>query len=92
MKSEWVKTEIANARQREMEENRRVPFPIALTEYSKILDWKCFDADRGKDSAREVWEYFIPDFSNWKNHDSYQKAFEHLLRDLKPEKVEGKPK
>jgi len=28
----------------------------------------CFDADTGKDSAREIREYFIPDFSNWKNH------------------------
>ena len=34
-----------------------------------------FDADTGKDSAREIREYFIPDFSNWKDHDSYQRAF-----------------
>jgi len=25
---------------------------------------------------------FIPDFSNWKDHDSYQKAFNRLLDDL----------
>ena len=50
-----------------------------------ILDWECFDADRGKDSAREVREYFIPDFSNWKDHDSYQKAFTRLVADLKAE-------
>jgi hypothetical protein len=36
-----------------------------------------------KDSAREIREYFIPDFSNWKDHDSYQEAFQSLLRDLK---------
>jgi hypothetical protein len=41
--------------------------------------------DRGIDSAREIREYFIPDFSNWKDHDAYQKAFERLLRDLKAE-------
>jgi Pentapeptide repeats (8 copies) len=46
-------------------------------------DWKLFDGDRGIDSAREIREYFIPDFSNWKDHDSYAKAFERLLRDLK---------
>ena len=42
-----------------------------------------FDADTGIDSAREIREYFIPDFSNWKDHDSYATAFERLLRDLK---------
>ena len=31
-----------------------------------------FDADPGIDSAREIREYFIPDFSNWKDHDSYE--------------------
>ena len=35
------------------------------------------------DCARDIREYFIPDFSNWKDHDSYQKAFERLVRDLK---------
>jgi hypothetical protein len=38
-----------------------------------------FDADTGKDSAREIREYFVPDFSDWKNHDSYQRAFQRLL-------------
>src|SRR5262249_15423080 len=56
MNSEWVKTEIANARQKEVDEKRRVLFPIALVEYSKILQWKCFDAGTGKDSAREIRE------------------------------------
>jgi len=27
----------------------------------------------------------IGDFSEWKDHDSYQKAFDRLLRDLKAE-------
>jgi hypothetical protein len=45
--------------------------------------WEGFDADTGKDSAREIREYFIPDFSNWKNYDAYQVAFQRLLRDLK---------
>ena len=30
MNSEWVKTEIANARQREIKEKKRVLFPIRL--------------------------------------------------------------
>jgi hypothetical protein len=40
---------------------------------------------RLKDMAREIREYFIPDFSNWKDHDAYKKAFDRLARDLKAE-------
>jgi hypothetical protein len=36
-----------------------------------------------KDSAIEIREYFVPDFSTWKDHDSYKQAFDRLLRDLK---------
>ncbi len=83
MESEWVKTEIAKARKREVREKRRMLFPLSLVEFSVLRDWECFDADTGKDSAREIREYFIPDFSCWKAPDCYQKAFDRLLRDLK---------
>jgi uncharacterized protein YjbI with pentapeptide repeats len=82
MTSEWVKTEIANARQRELNEKRQMLFPISLAPFESVRQWKAFDADTGKDSAREIREYFIPDFSNWKDHDSYKVAFDRLLRDL----------
>jgi hypothetical protein len=48
---------------------------------------ECFDADTGKDSAREIREYYVPDFTNWKHHDAYQTEFEKLLRDLKTERA-----
>jgi hypothetical protein len=83
MQSEWVKTEIVKARKREMRDQRRVLFPVRLAEYETLRDWECFDADTGKDSAREIREYFIPDFSTWKSHDSYQEAFNRLISDLK---------
>ena len=57
-------------------------FPITLAPFDRIKDWTLFDADRGIDSVREIREYFIPDFSKWKDHDSYQKAFDRLLLDL----------
>jgi hypothetical protein len=85
MESKWVKTEIADARAREERENRRMLFPVRLVDFETLRDWKCFDADTGTDSAREIREYFIPDFSKWKDHDSYQKAFDRLLKDLKAE-------
>jgi TIR domain/Pentapeptide repeats (8 copies) len=84
MNSEWVKTEIAKARQREVQEKRQVLFPLRLVLFETMRAWECFDANMGKDSAREIREYFIPDFSNWKNYDAYQEAFQRLLRDLKP--------
>ncbi len=85
MSSSWVKTEIANARAREEQQKRQMLFPITVVPFERIRDWKLFDADRGIDSAHEIREYFIPDFSTWKDHDLYQKAFERLLRDLKAE-------
>lgn len=89
MNSNWVKTEIANARAREEQQKRQMLFPITLVPYQQIKGWKLFDGDTGIDSAREIREYFVPDFSNWKDHDSYQKAFERLLRDLQAEAREA---
>jgi hypothetical protein len=83
MNSEWVRTEIANARKRELHESRKVLFPIRLVDFHVLSGWECFDADVGKDSAQEIREYFIPDFSNWTDHESYRKAFTSLLRDLR---------
>ena len=82
--SEWVKTEIAKARKRESQEKKRVLFPVRLNiSYEQLQEWECFDSDRGKDSAREIREYYIPDFTRWKNHDQYQEEFKKLVRDLK---------
>jgi hypothetical protein len=85
MSSDWVATEIANAREREAREGKQMLFSISIVPFEKVKSWKLFDADRGKDSAREIREYFIPDFSNWKDYDSYKKAFQRLVRDLKGE-------
>ena len=82
MNSEWVKTEIANARRRELSERTRLLYPISLVGFDDIKNWQCFDNDTGKDSAREVREYFIPDFQNWQDPSSYQAAFQRLLHDL----------
>jgi hypothetical protein len=80
--STWVETEIYNARQTELRQQRRKLFPIRLTDMDTLRAWRCFDADIGKDLAREVRDYYIPDFSNWKNHDAFELAFARLLRDL----------
>jgi hypothetical protein len=87
MNSEWVMTEIRKARKAELKENRRKLFPIRLVDFATIRDWECFDADSGKDLGVEIREYFIPDFSNWKDHDAFETAFARLLEDLKRDDV-----
>jgi hypothetical protein len=81
--SEWVMTEIRRARKAQTRDEQRKLFPIRLVDWETLKDWECLDADAGKDLAAEVREYFVPDFSHWKDHDSYQQAFDRLLRDLK---------
>jgi uncharacterized protein YjbI with pentapeptide repeats len=87
LQSKWVMTEIRRARKVELKENRRKLFPIRLVDYETLQAWECFDADTGEDLATEVRQYFIPDFSNWKEHDAFEKAFERLLRDLSDEEA-----
>jgi hypothetical protein len=89
MNSEWVKTEIHKARKAEIREKKRKLFPIRLIDFEAIREWECFDADSGKDLAREIREYIIPDFSNWKDHDAFEEAFTKLLKSLKSEESTG---
>ena len=83
IKSTWVLREIAKALKHEVQDNRRMIFPIRLVDSETLKGWTCLDADTGKDLAKEIREYFIPDFSNWKDHDSYKHVFEKLLLDLR---------
>jgi len=90
LKSKWVMTEIRRARKTELREGRRKLFPIRLCSYEQLRDWECLDADSGEDLAVEVRGYFIPDFSNWKDHDAFESAFDRLLKDLRAAEVGGK--
>ena len=85
MQSPWVEFEIRQARKREVAEQRRLLFPVGLVDYGVIKRWKCFDADTVKDLATEIREYYIPDFTAWKDHDAFEAAVARLLRDLKAE-------
>ena len=81
--SDWVQTEIRNARRAEKKTGKRKLFPVRLTDMQMIQEWNCFDADTGKDLGVELREYYIPDFSHWKDHDKFEAAFTKLLMDLK---------
>jgi hypothetical protein len=85
MQSPWVEFEIRRARRREVAEQRRLLFPVRLVDYEAIKAWECFDADTAKDLATEIREYYIPDFTAWKEHEAFEAAVDRLLRDLKAE-------
>ncbi len=77
--STWVEREVQAAREREDRSGKLVLFPIRID--NAVMDTtKAWAADlrRGR---------HIGDFTRWKDHDSYEKAFERLLRDLKAEKA-----
>jgi hypothetical protein len=62
------------------------PFlPESVVDYEAIKAWEGFDADTAKDLATEIREYYIPDFTAWKEHDAFEAAVDRLLRDLKAE-------
>jgi hypothetical protein len=70
MKSKWVVNEIRRARKTEETQGRRKLFPIRLVDFTTIEQWEHI-VSTGEDIAEEIRSYFIPDFSNWKDHDSF---------------------
>ena len=75
--SQWVEQEVETALERERKEKRTVLFPIRLDDAVMRVEggWPALIRNTRN----------IGDFRQWKNHDSYQKAFDRLLRDLKAE-------
>lgn len=73
--SSWVEYEVKKALKKEQEQGKLALFPIKLDE--TVME------------APEAWaadirkKRHIGDFTKWKEHDAYQKAFARLLRDLK---------
>ena len=49
---------------------------------ASIKEWELINSS-GENVAEKIREYFIPDFSNWTDHNSYKQALDRLLRDLK---------
>lgn len=86
LNSEWVMDEIRIALNIEAREKRRKLYPIRLVDFETIQKWKFNDAHQ-KDIASEVRSYFIHDFSDWKNNDAFETAFERLARDLRASEI-----
>lgn len=81
--STWVAYEVERALNKEPTGIPNVLFPIRL-------DRAVMDSIAGWANDIKSTRH-IGDFSNWKNHGDYQKAFSRLLRDLKAESAKYKP-
>jgi hypothetical protein len=82
MTSTWVATEIRLARKVEREQGVQKFFPIRLVDMPTLREWELFDADSGSDLAVEVREYFVPDFSDWRNPAACAAATTRILNGL----------
>lgn len=81
--SSWVRSELRNAYKREVAENQRVLLPVRVVAFETLRPWEWFDADFGRDLAAAVRDYYIPDFSGWRDPDVFRRGFEQLLRALR---------
>ena len=72
--SDWVEEEVEAAFEREQRDGKQVLFPIRIDDAVMETDatWAVSIRRRRQ----------IGDFINWKDHDSYQVAFERVVRDL----------
>ncbi len=73
--SDWVAYEVERALNKEPQGKPNVLFPIRVDD--AVMESKASWADDIKSTRH------IGDFTNWKSHDDYQKAFDRLLRALK---------
>jgi uncharacterized protein YjbI with pentapeptide repeats len=74
IESDWVETEVQAALEKERRQKRTMLFPIRLDD--AVME-------TGEAWAAKVRrERHITDLRGWKNHDTYQKQFARLLRDL----------
>jgi hypothetical protein len=74
--SQWVEQEVETAFAKEREQaGRTVLFPIRIDD--AIMKSKAGWPALLKNTRN------VGDFTRWKDHDSYQKAFDRLLRDLR---------
>ncbi|MEM7132062.1 MAG: toll/interleukin-1 receptor domain-containing protein [Chloroflexota bacterium] len=79
--SQWVASEVESALEQERRHDKTILFPIRLDDAFMDTDM-AWAADIRR-------QRHIGDFTNWKDHDSYKKAFDRLLQGLKEAGKDG---
>jgi hypothetical protein len=75
--SQWVGAEVEAAFEQEQREDHTVLFPIRI-------DDAVMDSEKAWAATIRRARH-VGNFTDWKDHDSYRKAFDRLLRDLRAE-------
>jgi hypothetical protein len=74
--SDWVEDEVTAGFEEERKRGEEVLFPIRLDD--AVME-------TGEAWAAKLRARLIGDFRQWKDHDAYQRGFQHMLRDLTKE-------
>ena len=83
---ERARVDTATPRERRVRmgvEKRRILFPISLVDFATITARDWFDGKLGIDLAEEICKYYVPNFRNWKDHDTFETEFGKVLDALK---------
>jgi hypothetical protein len=79
--SDWVEDEVTKAFEEERKRGQTVLFPIRLDDQVIATD---------EPRAAKIRARYIGDFRRWKDHDTYKKSFERVIRDLTAPTRRGK--
>jgi uncharacterized protein YjbI with pentapeptide repeats len=83
MKSPWVVSEVQWAADREIKSGQQILFPIRIVPFDMVRRWTLFDSDLGQDVAKYVRQYFVPDFTSWRDREALARQTERFLGDLR---------
>ena len=82
MNSQWVRTEIGLAREKEVSTERSVLVPLRLVPIDQMRKWKLFDSDSGEDLAKYLRSLHSEDFTNWRDPALFAASVERIAVDL----------
>jgi len=83
LRSQWVTNEILLARRKAKGLGQRVLFPIGLVPFARLHDWRVFDPTMQDYADDEIKQFFIPDFTEWRDPQRYQESLQGLISDLR---------
>jgi hypothetical protein len=83
MNSDWVGTEIANAREREAREGKQMLFPVTIVPFEMVRSWKLSMPTGARIRRARYASSSSPTSATGRTTTRFRKAFDRLLKDLK---------